>query len=136
MDMDKNEIMFGKHSMSTLMQEIYANVKNRDSQINTLMEKLSGLISSGTSASILVPMMREYLDASIANNDQLVKLSSIIQKMMAAESKNVETTDHAFLTPAERTQLLADLQTIAVNTTSKKLPEAVVLKIADKNKTA
>jgi hypothetical protein len=67
-------------------------------------------------ATLLVPLIKEYIDMGIKNDDLLIKMASLIQKTM----NKVETGEDDFgLSPQEKTQLLSDLGDLK----TKNLPE-------------
>ena len=96
------EIFEGK-SFSDLLKEIHTNSKKKDKQINTLIAQLQPLVKNITDATILVPLIKDYIDAGIKNDDQLVKMASIIQRAMTkTESEGGDFS----LSEEEKKQLL------------------------------
>ena len=72
----------------------------------------SPLIKNSGDATIIVPLIKEYLEASVKNDEHLVKMAAIVQRAMArTENKN---SDSPLLTEDEKRQLLE-----AVNDMSK-----------------
>ncbi len=57
---------------------------------------------------MLGPIIKDLIDSSIKNDDQLVKLASIAQKIITADKKT-EGQD-GFLTEFEKNQLLKELE--------------------------
>lgn len=78
-----NNIIFGKKKLSDLMQEIYDNQKSKKSQILTLISELQPLVRTTGDASVLVPLIKEYLDMGIKNDKHLIELVSITQRILA-----------------------------------------------------
>ena len=76
-----DEIFEGK-KFSDLLKEIHTNSKKKEKQINSLIAQLQPLVKNITDATILVPLIKDYLDVGIKNDDQLVKMASIIQRAM------------------------------------------------------
>jgi hypothetical protein len=74
-----DEIFKGK-TLSNLFAEIYDNSKKKDEQINTLIGQLKGLIKNMTDATVIVPLIKDYIDASLKNDDHLIKMAGIIQR--------------------------------------------------------
>ena len=62
-----DEIFEGK-TLSNLFSEIYQNSKKKDEQINTLIGQLKGLIKNMTDATVIVPSIKDYIDASLKND--------------------------------------------------------------------
>jgi len=100
--MFQDEIFEGK-SFSDLLKEIHTNSKKKEKQINSLIAQLHPLVKNITDATILVPLIKDYLDVGIKNDDQLVKMASIIQRAMSRTE--AEGTDFS-LSDDEKRQLL------------------------------
>ena len=84
--MDKNDELFKGTSFADLMSDVYHNSKKKDRQINQLIAQLQPLIKNASDATIIVPLIKEYLDVSVKNDDALIKLAAIVQRMMKNES--------------------------------------------------
>ena len=80
--MFEEEIFEGKR-FSDLLKEIHTNSKKKDKQINSLIAQLHPLVKNITDATILVPLIKDYIDAGIKNDDQLVKMAGIVQRAMS-----------------------------------------------------
>ena len=100
--MFEDEIFEGK-SFSDLLKEIHTNSKKKEKQINSLIAQLHPLVKNITDATILVPLIKDYLDVGIKNDDQLVKMAGIIQRAMSRTE--AEGTDFS-LSEDEKKQLL------------------------------
>ena len=84
--MDKNDELFKGTSFADLMSDVYHNSKKKDRQINQLIAQLQPLIKNASDATIIVPLIKEYLDVSVKNDDAIIKLAAIVQRMMKNES--------------------------------------------------
>ena len=82
--MEKDEEIFKGKTMSGLMQDIYNNSKSKEEQINELIMQLQPMIKNFGDATIIVPLIKEYLDLAVKNDDALIKLASIVQRGMSA----------------------------------------------------
>ena len=49
------------------------------------MKEVVGFIKDGDSAVQIIPMLKEYLEINVKNDEQLVKLATIVQRITAAE---------------------------------------------------
>ena len=101
------EIFQGK-SLSTLFKDIYDNSKRNKTQIEILVKEVGGFIKDGDMAVQLIPMIREYLDINVKNDELLVKLASIVQRLIQAENKSTSSDDFS-LSDSEKAQLLSSL---------------------------
>jgi len=137
--MDKNDEIFKGTSFSDLMSDVYHNSKKKDRQINQLIAQLHPLIKNASDATIIVPLIKEYLDVAVKNDDHLVKLTAIVQRYIS--TKQTISGADGLLSDEEKQQLLH----VAEQTLSAELTdeldsieqESIALKqrIASSNKT-
>jgi len=85
MSLDK-EIFSGK-TLSDLFGEIYDNSKETKSQVKALIGELKPLIENIGDATLIVPMIKEYMEIGVKNDDALIKLATIIQRIESAQAK-------------------------------------------------
>lgn len=111
--MDKDSPLFKKTSFADLMQEIHSNQRKKDRQINLLIAELKPLIQSISDATVIVPLIKEYLEVSVKNDDHLVKLLAVTQRWMATNTKAaIAGGDNTLITDEEKEQLLRELENI------------------------
>ena len=108
--MDKDTALFDDNTFSDLLRDVYLNTKKKETQINGLIDQLKPLIRNMTDASLMVPLIKEYLEISVKNDDNLVRLTGIIQRLLVVSNK--EKTDDLGLSDAERDQLLQEAHSI------------------------
>ena len=82
------EIFKGK-SLSSLFQDIYENQNYNRKQLDVLTRNITSMIKDGDTAVQIVPMIKEYLEINVRNDELLVKLANIVQKIM---TKSIEKT--------------------------------------------
>ena len=105
------EIFEGK-SLSGLFKDIYDNTERNKKQLEVLMQEVVGFIKDGDTAVQIIPMLKEYLEINVKNDDQLVKVAAIVQRMIATESKG--TSEEEFgLSDSEKEQLMAAVEDVA-----------------------
>lgn len=80
----EREIFKGK-TFSGLLEEIHSNSKETRLQIRALIVQLKDTVTTPSEALAIVPLIHSYLDSSIKNDDMLVKLANIVQKLEAME---------------------------------------------------
>lgn len=107
--MDKDEILFDNKSFSDLMKDIYTNTKKKETQIAGLIDQLKPMIRNMTDATMMVPLIKEYLEVSVKNDDNLVKLTAIVQRLLVSSSK-AGSADNDSLSEEEKRQLLSAAQ--------------------------
>jgi len=82
----ETEVFKGK-SLSDLFSEIYDNSRKKDKQISTLISELKPLIEDVGDATLVVPMIKEYLEIGVKNDEQLVKIATIVQRLETSLQK-------------------------------------------------
>mgnify|MGYP001434955083 FL=1 len=102
------EIFDGK-SLSSLFKDIYDNTTFNRKQLEVLTRELVQFIKDGDTAVQIVPMIKEYLEINVKNDDQLVKMAGIVQRLISAEGK-VGSEDEYGLSEEEKTQLLSGME--------------------------
>jgi hypothetical protein len=80
--------LFKGTTFSDLMKDIYHNSKKKDRQINTLIQELQPLIKNIGDATVIVPLIKEYLDVSVKNDEALVKLAAVVQRLVGSANSN------------------------------------------------
>jgi hypothetical protein len=90
MSLDK-EIFSGK-TLSDLFSEIHDNSTNTRVQVKALIGELKPLVENVGDATLIVPMIKEYMEIGVKNDEQLIKLATIIQRIESAAAKG-ETSD-------------------------------------------
>ena len=107
------EIFEGK-SLSGLFKDIYENTKTNKTQLEVLMKEVVGFIKDGDTAVQIIPMLKEYLEINVKNDDQLVKVAAIVQRIIAAESKG-GSDDEFGLSDKEKEQLMGAIEEAATD---------------------
>jgi hypothetical protein len=99
-------IVFGDKKFSDILEEIYNNQKKKDKQISALIAELKPLVQEIGDATLIVPLIKEYLEISVKNDEQLIKMATIIQRIMS----NGGTAENGFgISDEEKAQLLAEI---------------------------
>ena len=108
MDFDV-EIFKGK-TFSELMKDIYSNSTKKDRQINMLIVELRPLIKNIGDATVIVPLIKEYLEVGVKNDEHLVKLAAVVQRLISTNNRvQTETGNSWILSEEEKKQLLGEL---------------------------
>ena len=102
--MDVKDELFKGKTFSDLMSDVYHNSKKKDRQINQLISQLQPLIRTASDATIIVPLIKEYLDVAVKNDDHLVKLTAIVQRYIS--TTQTITGESSLLSDDEKLQLL------------------------------
>jgi hypothetical protein len=103
---DELEIFKGK-SFSGLLKDIYRNSAEKEKQIKILIGELRPLIKNIGDATIIVPLIKEYMEIGVKNDEQLVKMAAVVQRAAAA-NKGPDSNEF-MLTDDEKKQLLDEI---------------------------
>jgi len=99
--------VFGKKKFSDILKEIYENQKKKETQITALIGELKPLINDIGDATLIVPLIKEYMELGIKNDEQLIKMATIIQRALATG----KSEDEGFgMTEDEKAQLLSEVK--------------------------
>lgn len=110
-----DQIIFGKKSFSDLLKNIYENSSKTEKQISELVQALKPYITNAGEAVMIVPLIKEYLDVKVKNDEQLVKMAAVIQRAMNNSISNGGGDDF-ILSEEEKQQLLSSVQQLGNNT--------------------
>ena len=109
MDTDK-EIFDGK-TFSSLAKDIYFNSTRKSAQIDQLIKDLRTMVKDAGSATVIAPMIKDYIDVSVKNDDQLIKLSAVLQRFLSGSSSSDDAGGGGCgLTDMEKEQLLQSVK--------------------------
>lgn len=105
--MDFNSVtLFGKKTFADLLKEIHTNSSSKEKEIKGLIEALKPFITSAGDAVIIVPLIKDYLDVSVKNDDLLIKMAGIVQRAMNTKGGEEE----GFLSDGDKEQLFMSIQ--------------------------
>jgi hypothetical protein len=105
------EVFEGK-SLSDIFKDIYDNSNKNKQQLEVLMKEVVGFIKDGDTAVQIIPMLKEYLEINVKNDEQLVKLATIVQRI-ATQTKTSNADDEFGISDKEKEQLLASIQEVS-----------------------
>ena len=105
-----NQILFDDKSFGDLLKEIHGNQKKKAKQLASLIAELRPLVQSLGDATVVVPLIKEYMEISVKNDDQLIKMAAIVQRL---SSSTANSGDGGLLTTEEMDQLMDVAEEIA-----------------------
>ena len=106
-----DKIVFGKKKFSDLLGEIYDNQKKKENQISALISELKPMVQEIGDATLIVPLIKEYLEIGVKNDEQLIKLATIIQRIQQA-SASADAGNPFIISEEEKSQLLESIDKI------------------------
>jgi hypothetical protein len=101
--------LFKGTTFSDLMRDVYHNSKKKSRQIDTLIQELQPLVKNIGDATVIVPLIKDYLEVSVKNDDALVKLAAIVQRLVSVSSKDEDGNEFG-ISDDERRRLLEEAE--------------------------
>ena len=99
--------LFDGKNLSSLFKDIYDNQLNKKKNISELIESLRKLIRNVGEATVIAPIIKDLIEISVKNDDHLIKLATIGQRLASAEAKGIG--EEGWLSEQEKFQLLGEL---------------------------
>jgi DNA-binding winged helix-turn-helix (wHTH) protein len=121
-----DQVIFKNKKFSDILEEIYKDTKIKEKQVNQLISELKPLIQDTGDATLVVPLIKEYLEIGIKNSDNLIKMAAICQRLMA---KQVEMSDGGIISEEEKEALLSAIEDIEEEQ-QKALPAPKIINIS------
>jgi hypothetical protein len=100
-----DSIIFGKKKFSDILEEIYNNQKKREEQVTALISELKPLVQEIGDATLIVPLIKEYMEIGVKNDEQLIKMATIIQRAI----QNIDEDGGFGISEEEKQQLLEEM---------------------------
>ena len=104
-----DNLVFKDKKFSDILEEIYNNQRRKEKQISALISELKPLINDIGDATLVVPLIKEYMEIGVKNDEQLIKMATIIQRALQNQAV---TGGELTLTDTEKEQILAEIEKI------------------------
>jgi hypothetical protein len=111
--MEKDFNIFDDKNFSDLSKEIYENSKLKKTQIDLLIQEVHGYIQGIEDIAIVGPVLKELFDVAVKNDDNLLKLATVIQRIMSKHQ--LDDSDVSLLSDEEKDELMASLEDAAAD---------------------
>ena len=106
-----DSIVFGDKKFSDILEEIYLNQKKKSEQVTALISELKPLVQEIGDATLIVPLIKEYMEIGVKNDEALIKMATIIQRAL----QNQNEDGGLGITDEEKTQLLEEMEKLQKN---------------------
>jgi|TARA_R100001163_G_scaffold14756_1_gene13390 3-dehydroquinate dehydratase len=106
-----DSLIFGKKTFSDILEEIYQNQKKRDAQVVALISELKPLVQEIGDATLIVPLIKEYMEIGVKNDDALIKMATIVQRAL----QNQNDDGGLGITDEEKEALLAEMDKLQLD---------------------
>ena len=104
---DDKEIFEGK-TFQDLTRDIYENTTKRKVQIDLLISEIHGFITTIDDVVMVAPIIKEYMDTAVRNDEHLVKLAGVLQRIISKSQG--ESDESMLLSDEEKAELMGTLQ--------------------------
>ena len=103
--------LFPGKNLSGLFKDIYDNQQNKKQRISELIAEMKKVIRHAGDMAVIGPIIKDLVDTSGKNDDALIKLAAIAQRIISSQHKS--EGDTGFLTDEEKEQLLKEIESTA-----------------------
>ena len=104
----KDTDVFDGKKLSEILKDIHDNALGKRQNINGVITQLTGMIKTPDDAVMLVPLIKDFYDVGIKNDEHVVKVATIAQRLISAESYADGADGNIMLSDAEKERLLAN----------------------------
>ena len=106
------EIYKGK-TFGELCKDIVKNSEEKKTSLDILITDLREMIKTVNDAVTIVPLLKDYIEVGVRNDEQLIKLAAIIQRLIAGKGGADGDAGGALLTDDEKKQLMSAIEETA-----------------------
>lgn len=122
--------LFPGKDLSGLFKDIYDNQVNKKTRISEVIHEMRNMVRHAGDLAVVGPIIKDLIDTSVKNDEQLVKLATIAQRLVIAENKN--EGDDGFLSKEEREQLLKEIEEVEQEIEDEVIPESQIKEAKEK----
>ena len=103
-NIDMDFPLFKGKSFSGILEDIYENQQSKKKNISALIEEMRKLVTKPSDVAMIGPIITQLIEASISNDDALIKIATIAQRLVLANTK--KSGDEGWLSEDDKKQLL------------------------------
>lgn len=129
----ETEVFTGK-TLSSLLEDIYNISRDKRKDIKAVIGEMSKLIVNPADVANIAPIIKDYYDVSVKNDDQLFKIATIVQRVISAEAYQSGEGGGEILSESEKDQLIRNAGKELVEATKELEQELTKLSDAAKPK--
>lgn len=101
-----DNVIFDGKTLADLFSDVYKNSENKRAQINQFIASMVKLIRTPEDAAVLGPVVKDFLEVNVKNDEHIVRLVQIAQRLVASGGKE----EGSLLTEEEKNQLLKNVK--------------------------
>jgi len=82
----KDTVVFDDKQLTDLLREIHTNTVDKKDTLISMIGDLRKYMTGAETAIMFAPIIKEYLDVLVRSDDHLIKIATIVQRIISAES--------------------------------------------------
>lgn len=103
-----DNVIFEGKTLSDMFSDVYRNTEAKRAQINQFVSSMVKLIKTPEDAAVLGPVIKDFLEVNVKNDEHIVRLVQIAQRLVSVSGKS--ETDAVLLSEEEKNQLLKNIK--------------------------
>ena len=107
--MSMETIIFDGKTLADMFSDVYKNTNSKREQINQFVTNFVKLIKTPEDAAVLGPVIKDFLEVNVKNDEHIVRLVQIAQRLVSINTKTSSGGD--ILSEEEKAQLLKNIKT-------------------------
>lgn len=107
--MSMETVIFDGKTLADMFSDVYKNTNSKREQINQFVTNFVKLIKTPEDAAVLGPVIKDFLEVNVKNDEHIVRLVQIAQRLVSVNTKT--STGGDLLSEEEKTQLLKNIKT-------------------------
>jgi len=107
--MSMETIIFDGKTLADMFSDVYRNTNSKREQINQFVTNFVKLIKTPEDAAVLGPVIKDFLEVNVKNDEHIVRLVQIAQRLVSVNTKT--STGGDLLSEEEKAQLLKNIKT-------------------------
>jgi hypothetical protein len=114
MELEAGKIkIFKDKTLENVFEDIYENAKDKRTKLTEVISLIAPHMNNASDAQMLAPIVKELLDVSVKNDEQLIKLAQVVQRLVSTVlSKSPKNSEDQLLSPEEFKQLTQETSDI------------------------
>jgi len=105
--------VFKGKTIADILKEAYDKSNSKDSKISSLITQITSYISDANTAALLIPLLSNYFDVGVKNDDALLKIANVVQRF-TKETGKTANEPVSLLSDEEKNELLANAKHLTV----------------------
>lgn len=106
--MGMDSVVFEGKTLADMFSDVYKNTNSKREQINQFVSSMVKLIRTPEDATVIGPIIKDFLEVNVKNDEHIVRLVQIAQRIVSVGTKD---SSDSMLSDFEKEQLLKNIKT-------------------------